>query len=298
MLHITNGDAARAVIEALRVGEVLPWRDVLHEGPVRAGLALDELSTERAAFIADAGWGAFDEVRASFRERDARLERAGEDDEVVLWFEHDLYDQLQLIQVLDWFGAHPVARLSLVCEAEYLGQMSRQRAGQLFEKRKGVTPRQLETAEGAWLAFRSAHPAPLVEILSTDLAPLPFLRAALVRHLEEFPWLGDGLSRTERDILDALRDAPLPFEQLFGKTREEPAFMGDTVLRWHLARLEVEGWIAQRDGTWELAAQPGERRLERWLGGVLVQPSSPWRWDARTQRLNSTPRSPGGSRPP
>jgi hypothetical protein len=200
--------------------------------------------------------------------------------------------------VLDWFATHPVKRLSLVCEAEYLGPMPAARAAVLFEQCKSVTPRQIDIAEAAWLAFRSPHPAPLVEVLSQDLEPLPFLRAALVRHLQEFPWITDGLSRTERSILEALRDGPLEFGAIFHRTREEPAFMGDVVLRWHLARLEAEGWIRQSKATWEIITSGGERRLERWLGGVLVQPSSPWRWDDGAQRLTSTPRSPDGSRPP
>jgi hypothetical protein len=271
--HLTNGDLAAAVIRQVAPGEVIPWRDVLHEGPVRAGLTLDELSTERAAFITEAGWG-----RASFAERDAALRASGGEDEVVLWFEHDLYDQLQLIQLLDWFAAHPVARLSLVCEAEYLGLMPPARAAQLFERRKPVTPRQLDVAEAAWLAFRSPHPAPLVEVLGQNTSPLPFLRGALIRHLQEFPWTTDGLSRTERRILDALRDGPQKFAAIFRRTREEPAFMGDPVLRWHLTRLELEGWVQQRDGVWQLGRR-GDRRLERWLGGVLARPDSPWRWD-------------------
>jgi hypothetical protein len=162
--------------------------------------------------------------------------------------------------------------------------MKDERAAQLFAGRKPVTPRQLDVAEAAWLAFRSPHPAPLLEVLGQDTSPLPFLRAALVRHLQEFPWTTDGLSRTERAIFDALRDGPQKFAAIFQRTREEPAFMGDAVLRWHLTRLEVEGWIRQRDGAWELGKR-GDRRLERWLGGVLVQPSSPWRWDEAAQTL-------------
>ena len=77
MLHITNGDCAVAVISQVVQGSFLPWRDVLHEGPVRAGLSLEALSAERARFIADAGWGAFPEVKASFELRDAAFRRAG-----------------------------------------------------------------------------------------------------------------------------------------------------------------------------------------------------------------------------
>lgn len=53
-LHITNGDVAATVIEKAAIGgEVLPWRDVLHEGPVPAGLSLEQMSEIRAQFIAD-----------------------------------------------------------------------------------------------------------------------------------------------------------------------------------------------------------------------------------------------------
>ena len=55
VLHITNGDSA---VERLRAagadGDVLPWRDALHEGPVREGLDDAELRAERARFIAAA----------------------------------------------------------------------------------------------------------------------------------------------------------------------------------------------------------------------------------------------------
>ena len=74
MLHITNGDCAAERIRAAGVeGTILPWRDVLHEGPVPAGLPLERLSAVRADFLASGGAGAADEVRRSFAERDRIL---------------------------------------------------------------------------------------------------------------------------------------------------------------------------------------------------------------------------------
>jgi hypothetical protein len=65
MLHITNGDSAAEVIRRAGVqGDVLPWRDVLHEGPVPQGLSLEELLGVRARFIAAAGWASFDDALA------------------------------------------------------------------------------------------------------------------------------------------------------------------------------------------------------------------------------------------
>lgn len=248
MLHITNGECAVSVLQAAGMhGEILPWRDVLHEGPVRAGLSLEELSEERIAFISQSGWGAEDEVRKSFIERDAAFRRAGEHDEIVLWFEHDLYDQLQLVQVLD--GLYGQARVSIICEAEYLGRMAPERAAELFELRSPVTKRHYNEARAAWTAFRSPDPM----AITTDFQSFPFLGSALIRFLEEYPWTTDGLSRLQRD-LDA---------------REEPVFLGDTVREWHAERLKQGKW------------------LPRWLGGVLVTAESPWRWDPVARRLSA-----------
>lgn len=250
MLHITNGDHAVAVIEQVVQGTVLPWRDVLHEGPVRGGLSLEALSRERARFIADAGWGSLAEVERQFEARDAAFREAGRHDEIVLWFEHDLYDQLQLIQVLDGLAELRGPPISLVCEAEYLGRMAPARAAELFALRNPLVRRHIQEAQAAWAAFRSPDPQRLETLRTTSL---PFLAAAIRRHLEEFPWTTDGLSRTERQILQ-------------GNTQEEPAFMGDVVLEWHRQRLE-EG-----------------RRFPRWLGGYEVKDDSV-RWDPALARL-------------
>jgi hypothetical protein len=250
LLHITNGDCAVAVISQVVQGTILPWRDVLHEGPVRAGLSLEELSAERARFIAAAGWSAFAEAKQSFEQRDATFRRAGEHDEIVLWFEHDLYDQLQLIQVLDGLAELRGPPISLVCEAEYLGTMEPARAAELFSLRSPLTRRHFQEAQAAWAAFRSPDPT---RIDPNRSKALQFLGAALRRHLEEFPWTTDGLSRSERQILQ-------------GNTEEEPAFMVDVVLAWHRERLEKN------------------RRFPRWLGGYEVRDES-LRWDPLSQRL-------------
>jgi hypothetical protein len=53
VLHVTNGDETVARMEAAGVsGELVPWRDALHEGPVPAGLAPAELAAARARFLA------------------------------------------------------------------------------------------------------------------------------------------------------------------------------------------------------------------------------------------------------
>src|SRR5687768_16115723 len=105
MLHVTNGSCAGEIIQQTCLpGEVLTWDDTLHEGPAPARLSSDELREVRARFIVACGWASYDEAFSRFARRDAALAGYRDHDEIVLWFEHDLYDQLQLIQILDRFA--------------------------------------------------------------------------------------------------------------------------------------------------------------------------------------------------
>ena len=100
MLHVTNGSVALSRIHDLGLpGAVVPWDDVLHEGPVPGGLAPARL--RRCGPSSAIDWGDVAAVEQSLTARDAALAAAVAGDEVVLWFEHDLYDQLQVLQVLD-----------------------------------------------------------------------------------------------------------------------------------------------------------------------------------------------------
>lgn len=213
MLHITNGDsAADSISQSGLGGLVLPWRDVLHEGPVPARLDLEALSEVRGRFISDAGWAPESAAPNLFEARDSVLRQAGAREDVVLWFEADLYDQLQLIQLLDWFHEHPPRSLSLICIAEHpavarfvgLGQLSPGHMADLFPTRQLVTPAQLKLGRDAWAAFRAPTPSPLVDFLARDTAPLPFLASALHRMLEEYPSAEAGLGRSDEQVLNAV----------------------------------------------------------------------------------------------
>ena len=108
MLHVTNGDS---VVESWRSvgmpGVYLPWRDVLHDGAVPRRETLEQMSDVRARELIRIGFGNgdnYEKMRAGFTERDGTLAAFRDHEEVVLWFEHDLYDQLQLLQILDWLS--------------------------------------------------------------------------------------------------------------------------------------------------------------------------------------------------
>ncbi len=206
-LIITNGDAAGELLRrAISGAEVLPWRDVLHEGPVPLTASLAELTAIRAEYLADRGWGEREEIAAYLQARDRGLAHATAFDRVMLWFEHDLYDQLQLLQILDWFGREESSAdgsLLLVQASEFLGRQTEAEIEALRAVERPVTQEQLALAADAWAAFRAPTPEPWQALLGGDLSPLPFLEPAVRRMLEELPGR-DGLARSERQIIAAV----------------------------------------------------------------------------------------------
>ena len=290
----------------------LPWRDVLHDGPVPAGLDLAGLSEFRAAYIAGCGWAETAAVAADFQHRDQRLREHGEFDRVLLWFEHDLYDQLQILQILDWFAEHGCrsSRLSMICTEQYLGMAAPAALRELREFERDVDAAQLELAVTAWAAFRAADPLAWHALLGRDTRPLPFLRGAVLRQLEEYPGIHDGLSRTARQALHTLAAGEVRPGRLFARNQDLEArvFMGD----WSFWRV-LEDLLACQPSPLRLrgaerlwprppptsrlslsetgrALLSGEVHLldlappRRWIGGVEIAAPAAWCWDERAQR--------------
>ena len=150
MLHVTNGSVAVTRLHELGLpGQILPWDDVLHEGPVRAGLAPEELRHERAEFLGRE-WNEVEAIERSLGARDEQLAAAGrDDDEVVLWFEHDLYDQLHVLQILSQLqrlGAARRARVTAILADDYLTAQPQPRLAEWFARRRELTAEQWAAA--------------------------------------------------------------------------------------------------------------------------------------------------------
>jgi hypothetical protein len=300
MLHITNGTAV-SLHKTRLPGTIIYWNDVLHEGPVPAGMSLVELTRLREQFLAV--YFGLPQSEVSFAERNAAITAAAEQDEVILWFEHDLFDQLQLLQVLDCFAnaKNRPAKLSLINIDRYLGPLTAEELKPLFESRRPVSEDQLETASAAWKAFRASEPTGIEPFLRATSTALPFLPGALRRHLEQFPALHNGISRTERQILELLDSGLHEFHELFraDQALEERIFMGDTAFRCHLRGLatsrrpliekDERGYALTDFGRAVLTAAEDHVKangINRWLGGVHLREGAPiWRWDATNARL-------------
>ena len=307
ILNITNGDVTVDLMRQAKIpGEFLPWQDVLHEGPVPGGLSLKELSTVRAWYVAKQGWASEREAFKNFQERDNAIFSFSDYDQVILWFENDLYDQLQLLQILDWLIKHDwgKTKITIICEDGYLGLLSAKEFIRLQKTAKPVTGDQVMLAAKGWNAFCAKTPDEIINMLGESTEALPFLHNAFIRLMEEYPSVKNGLSRTEQQALELIKSGVSNPIEIFNQSQamEDHAFIGDTVFWTKLKQLMTcdpplletsEGLLSpEKIHRQEITiTQAGDAvlagknnflemaHLDHWLGGVHLYIKSPYCFD-------------------
>lgn len=329
MLHIRCGDdILGALAEAGLPGDRMRWADPLCLGPTPPNLPVSAWRRTRSAYLAERFGLTLRDAETYLDDQDRRLESWSQHDEVVLWFEHDLFDQIILIYLLDWFTRRDLGgtRLSLITIGDHpevrrftgLGQLDPDQLAVLFPERCPVTDAMFDTAMRAWRAFTAPSPLDLIAAMEKDLSALPFLKPALRRHLQDYPWMADGLSLTERLALEGIADGIGDPIALFRHVheREVAPWMGDAMF-WpvlddlaeeptplvtvasaeaaaNAARSfadgadpkEVSARLTVVPTELGLAVLAGEEDrvtacgIDRWMGGVHLQADGePWRWD-------------------
>jgi hypothetical protein len=269
MLQLANGNDAAEVIRAAKLpGEVSVWADCLDQGPLQGRPGTAQFRALRAAFLAECGLG---DQRPQLDLWDAPL--LLRPDELVLWFEADLNCQLALLHHLSLRPA------SLVLTPAPVAKYAPAELAALFPMRTQPTAALLGLAQAGWSAVTSPDPRAIERLLEGDTSPMPFLAAALRRHLQELPEPKSGLSRTDRQILETNGDFKA------SQAREETPFITDLFFALRVEELEasglLEGGAITARGRECLEGRLDYRRdaKPRWVGGVLLASPACYRWD-------------------
>ena len=250
MLHIHSGDSTAATARKTAIpGEHLAWREALVCGPTPAGLSEAEFLRLRARHLSDAYGEILEQCERELGAQSETLSRFSNHEEVVLWFENDLFCQVHLIYLLHWFAQRDLGRtkLSLICIDEFsgvvrfrgLGQLNEEQLASLFPQRQEASKAQLHLGSRAWQAYSSADPAELIPLMNSDLSAMPFLKRALAKHIQRFPSTSNGLGRIENVALEFIANGYPSFKSLFPAfVRREPEYgLGDAQLYLEIKRL-------------------------------------------------------------
>lgn len=284
-------------------GTHLPWRDVLHEGPVPQGATLEETSAVRSQYLGTAGYGNPIRLAHDFGKRDAVIAKCDDYEEVVLWFEHDLFDQLQLLQIMHYLGGRslPTGKVQLIQTDDFLGMLSPEELIPLQNKRRPVNADTFKLAIEVWDAFREPSPEGLYGLQDRVTSEMRHLHSAMRRLFEEYPSAGSGLARSEMQILDTIATGAHRKDDIFrlSQLREEAVYLGDTSFYRIVDELCDAGapLLERKDDGFTVTplgmqVHAGERdwlqvhKIDRWIGGVHLTGEDVWRWDAQGRRFS------------
>ena len=295
MIHIHNGDVVSAAAQrAGIIGEHFAFRESLITGPVVPDK--NWIETRARALADDKDPSELLRTRTSLLEQEIALnEMPKRGEEIVLWFEHDLFCLVHLVYLLQRLGD---TRLSLVWCPVPLTENDERGLHNLFESRRAVTPSMHSIAREVWSAYTASDPRALNRFIDRDTPDFPFLREGMTLHASRFPSTTNGLGAIEQRILTLAATGATEFTALFNvMTGDLPRFgFGDSEI---VRTLRVMSWCAVPLVT--LTGEPpkaimtitpaGENVLrgavddttvndpDRWLGGVHLTKENLWRWD-------------------
>jgi hypothetical protein len=311
MLHFYNGDVVATIARRLGMpGRHVPFRETLISGPVRPNLGAQEWIEERARFLAEQYGENLLRVRNELLEQEQTLDRAREEEEVVLWFEHDLFCLANLLYLLSRLTK--CRRLSLVWCPRPLGTQEDDEIFKQFHSRYPVAPAMMNAAALAWRAYTSEEANDLNRLLDADFVDFPFLRDGFLLHASRFPSVRNGLGEVEQRALSGIETGATDFASLFMRFDQSPPRFGfgDGEFLRHLRRLatcavpmititEAENETPPKAlfaltpaGKNVLDAKVDFIELNNagfWLGGAHLTRARLWRWDGNGRRIVSQP---------
>ena len=298
--HIHNGDvvAVRAKRASIS-GDHLVFRESLIGGPVVEGEGWIE---RRAKFLATvAGEDVLRMSNRLFEQEQAIAAAAANAEEIVLWFEHDLFCLVHLVYLLPRV---PSGRTSLVWHDQPLGELQPEELLRVHARRRPATREMISAAREAWQAYTATDPVALGALLSASYENFPFLREGLALQASRFPSTRNGLGVIEQRVLEFIADGATDFSALYNRFWSSyPRFgFGDTEVLRHVHLLAgrriplihlTEGSEGKASFT---ITDQGEAILagaddiavngiDTWLGGVHLTPQTLWRWDSQKAQI-------------
>ncbi|WP_341524773.1 DUF1835 domain-containing protein [Nostoc sp. UHCC 0302] len=322
-LHLRCGaDIQQKLAIAGFQGDFLEFADPYCQGPVPPDSEMSQFLNTRAAFISQAYGITFNDARKRLEREYSQLHSSYEYERVVLWFEHDSYDQLVLAYVLHhfWQTQSFPKHLELICIKAFpgverfvgLGQLSSEALRTLWQQRRTITRQDLQLGHRVWQALTNESPQGLIEIVNSKTPEIPPMARALQRHLQELPWINNGLGLTQQLTLSILAEKPtMAADQLFRTlvVEKEPLpYLGD-MMYWYVLGEMLQSSYPPFEITSESREEPWHKRIlqltdtgralvkgelnwleisnsDRWVGAIRLVSGRPlWMWDNLQNRL-------------
>lgn len=212
ILHITNGDVTTHLLKKLGYkGEIITWREMLCEGKTTTDVGSEGFWKSRFDFFSKqykiTKQQFIDYTLKEFRNLCSQKTQQ----EIVLWFEYDLFCQVNMLAVISWLKKfRPDVPVSLVCSGKEddsgklygLSELRKDKLETLFENRVSLSIDDIEYADYIWQLYCSDSPLALQNHTRVTNTQFNYLPQAIAAHIERFPTIKNGLNKIENTILE------------------------------------------------------------------------------------------------
>jgi hypothetical protein len=213
ILHITNGDSTTNYLKKLNFqGTIVTWREMLCEGKTEVKVGSEQFWKSRFDFLKQS----YNVTKKQFIDLTLKEYRnlcnQKTQEEIVLWFEYDLFCQVNMLAVISWLKRYRKGRkISLVCSGKVknstklygLAQLSEAQISDQYQHKIMLSIDDIEYADYVWQLFCSNNPIQLQNVHQYQPSKtFKYLTDGLLAHLQRFPSIKNGLNTIENTILD------------------------------------------------------------------------------------------------
>jgi len=214
-VHILNGDCTAEILkESDLLGDHIVWREMLCEGPLSATVGNDEFWGLRYAYFEEElkvnRLDYYDKVINQL----IQIEDLTQYDEVVLWFEYDLFCQVNLMglctYLLDYYTKSHTYYLVCVGKEKKseslltLGDYSPDEFKKLYEERIKLTRHDLLFSRECWEVYVANDMQKLKKFNFKKNGKFKYFQLAINQHLQRFS-KSTGLNQIDSKILETIK---------------------------------------------------------------------------------------------
>lgn len=227
LLHVLNGDSTASIFDASEIKDpYVVWREFLCEGPVHKDVGSDAFWKQRYYFFEKE----VDCTRLKYFDKTIReiiqLEDLSNTSEVVMWFDADLFCQINLLALCSFLlkSFRKDVSYYLICIGDFNsgGQLKSfsdyapDEMVQLMDIKLKITKNDLIYADECWTVYAENKIQKLKTFNFNKNPKFPFLQRAINQHLLRFS-NEKGLGQIDRKILELIHHSPKTKNEIIRK---------------------------------------------------------------------------------
>ncbi len=210
ILHILNGDTLSPRLKDLSInGNIAVWREMLCEGKTIVNLASETFKNTRIAFFKEQYPEQASKYDALFGSQLAIISDAHSYEEIILWFEYDLFCHINMLACISFLKTmNYKGKIHLVCsgwiegkkQLQGLAQLSNKELQNHYTKKVTLNNHDLFLADDLWRLYCSDNHLKFNPKRAKD-SSFKYLSNCISAHKERFPSVRTGLNTLETHLL-------------------------------------------------------------------------------------------------